>query len=132
MAAPWPTYKTHEELAEKLEEYFEHCEKEDEVPNIAGMTYFCGFSSRSSWRDYENKSDEFAHVIKKAKNRSYNIKCQMAMKGKIDRTIFIFDAVNNHDMFNTRTENKNDSTLKANIDTKWEVEFKNAEDTTSK
>ena len=112
MASPIPLYKTPEELEQKLDEYFIYCKAEEEFPNIAGMTYFCGFAQRSSWTDYENKGDKYVHVIKRAKTQCYNLKFQEAAKGKMDRSIFIFDAVNNHDMFNTRSENKSELTGK--------------------
>jgi hypothetical protein len=125
MPAPIPTYATYEELDSKLQEYFAYCEEKGEFPNIAGMTVFCGFATRQSWKDYEKKSDDFLHVIKKAKSQCYNMKFQAAAKGKMDRSIFIFDAVNNHDMFNTRSENKNEQYGKGGgaIETKWTVEF---------
>ena len=107
-----PKYSTHEELAEKLEGYFPYCEENEEVPNICGMALFCGFASRNSLEDYEQKSPAFLHVIKRAKTRCYNAKLSAAMKGKLNPTIFIFDAVNNHDMFNSRSDNKNEHTGK--------------------
>jgi hypothetical protein len=128
MAAPWPEYKTYKELEEKLDDYFLHCKEEDEVPNIVGMALHCGFASRSSFRDYSLRSEEFAHVIKIAKSKCYQIKYQKAIKGELNVPVFIFDAVNNHDMFNTRSENKNDNEtkLKGEVDGKWTVEFLNA------
>ena len=129
MASPIPKYKTPEELADKMQEYFDECNGNGDIPNICGMAVFCGFASRSSFCDYEAKSKGFLHVIKKAKSQLYNEKFQKAAKGEMDKTIFIFDAVNNHDMFNTRSENKNDTNIGGQKDNpvKWEVEVVHTE-----
>lgn len=104
-----PKYKTAEELQERIDAYFyEHCKKEDEIPNVLGLVVFLGFSDRCSLSEYERKP-EFTHTIKRAKTRIYNEKIQLAMRGAINPTIFIFDAVNNHGMINTRSKSKNDN-----------------------
>lgn len=113
-----PLYSDPEEMKLKFDEYFEDCKQTGDIPNIVGMYLYLGFASRQSLTDYEKKGGRFLHVIKQAKSKCYQTKFQKAMKGEINTTVFIFDAVNNHDMFNTRSENKNDNKNehKGNID----------------
>lgn len=101
-----PKYETPEDLQAKTDEYFEYCKKYDEIPNVLGYTVFLGFADRKSLLEQETRGEDFSHIIKKAKTRMYNEKLQGAMKGKLNPTIFIFDAVNNHGMINRRTEEK--------------------------
>lgn len=42
-------------------------------------------------------------------------KFQAASTGQVDRTIFIFDAITHHGCVNTRSENKNDTTIKGKV-----------------
>lgn len=117
-----PIYNTADELQERIDEYFDvQCsvnEKEipGEIPNVLGLVVFLGFADRGSLLDYEKRSDEFSHTVKRAKARIYNTKMQLAMRGIVNPTIFIFDAVNNHGMVNTRSENKNDTNLTGDKD----------------
>ena len=48
-------------------------------------------------------------------DRCYAEKMQAAATGKMNPTIFIFDAVNNHGMINTRSDNKNQTDLSGGI-----------------
>jgi len=59
-------YKTAAELEEEIGNYFVHCYEERIKLTISGLILYCGFSDRSSFYDYEKKS-EFAHTIKKAR-----------------------------------------------------------------
>lgn len=61
-----PVFESPEKLEEKCLEYFQHCIKEEEKPTITGLTLFVGFSSRSSWDDYEKKK-EYSYIVKRAK-----------------------------------------------------------------
>jgi len=59
-------FETPEELEKKCAEYFTHCQDNEEKPTITGLTLFVGFSSRSSWDDYDKKN-EFSYIVKRAK-----------------------------------------------------------------
>lgn len=61
-----PTFKTPKDLEEACSDYFNFCVQEEEKPTITGLTLYVGFSSRSSWDDYEKKK-EFSYIVKRAK-----------------------------------------------------------------
>jgi hypothetical protein len=62
-----PKFNKPEALVEKINEYFEAIEKENEPPTITGLTLFCGFCSRQSFYDYQNDKSEFSYVTRAAR-----------------------------------------------------------------
>jgi hypothetical protein len=74
-----PKYETHVDLEQKIKEYFEHVDSENEKaitegnltdyepPTISGLLLFCGFSHLQQFFDQEKRSEEFSDVIKRAK-----------------------------------------------------------------
>lgn len=62
-----PKYKDSTELDEKCKEYFEKCIESKDCPSIFGLTLFLGFCDSNALKDYEEKSDEFSRIIKRAK-----------------------------------------------------------------
>ena len=102
-------YKTPEQMQKKIDEYFKHCEENSLFPNVIGLSLFLGFAGRQSLKQYEDRDKKFFDTIKSAKDRCYESKYQAAARGEINTTIFIFDAVNNHGMVNTRSESKNEN-----------------------
>ena len=103
-------FKTPQALQRKFEEYFLFCEIAERVPNIMGMCVFLE-CDRDSLLYYEKK-DDFLGIIKAAKERAYDEKFQAVFQGKGNPTVFIFDAINNHGMINTRSEQKSELTGK--------------------
>lgn len=82
-----PTYKTAEELQERIDDYFENGVNkrkmivgrgatkkvvEIPIPTITGLVLHCGFSDRSSFYDY-GKKPEFTYTIKNARTRMESI-----------------------------------------------------------
>lgn len=64
-----------------------------DIPDVEGFCDFIG-----AWRDLLNeyeKKPEFSVAVKKVKNWIYYRKKQLAMQGKMNPAIFIFDAKNN-------------------------------------
>lgn len=61
-----PTFETPEDLDSKCLEYFKSCIDNKEKPTITGLTLYVGFSSRSSWDDYQKRSG-FSYIVKRAK-----------------------------------------------------------------
>ena len=60
------TFKTVEELENRIEEYRQECIEKESNPTITGLAYFLGFSDRHSFYDYE-KREVFSHTIKRAR-----------------------------------------------------------------
>lgn len=57
-----PHYKTAEEIAVKIDEYFKQNKKK---PTVTGLALFLGFCDRASVYDYA-KREEFSHALKRA------------------------------------------------------------------
>ena len=104
-----PAFKSVADLQGKVDLYFEDCEQTGDIPNVLGLCVFMDIC-RDTFAEYAKKS-EYSDTIKKAKDKIYQKKYQFAAKGEMDRTIFIFDCVNNHDMINTRSEQKSKTEL---------------------
>lgn len=60
-------YETPELLHNKIIEYFDFCVNSKENITITGLALYLGFSSRTSFTDYLNRSEEFSNVIKRAR-----------------------------------------------------------------
>lgn len=60
-------YETAEELRNAVVIFFDHCTENGIKATITGLALYLGFSSRSSFDDYEKRSDEFSYIIKRAK-----------------------------------------------------------------
>ena len=58
-----PIYDDPNKLEKKINDYFK---QEDEKFTITGLCLFCGFESRQSFYEYENK-EEFTYIIKRAR-----------------------------------------------------------------
>jgi hypothetical protein len=68
-------------------------EKNTDIPDVEGFCDFVG-AYRDILNNYE-KDPEFSNTIKIIKNWIYYKKKQLAMQGKMNAAIFIFDAKNN-------------------------------------
>lgn len=60
-------YETPDDLQNKCIAFFDDCTEKGVKATITGLALFLGFSSRSSFDDYEKRSDEFSYIIKRAK-----------------------------------------------------------------
>ncbi len=87
-------FESVEELDSLIEKYFIHCETTEEIPDVEGLALFLDTTRDLLW-DYQ-KIEMFSDTIKRAKNRLFANKKQLAMKGKMPPAIFIFDSINNH------------------------------------
>ena len=65
-----PKYKTAEELQKKVDEYFDQLNESKSV-TITGLILYCGFCSRQSFYDLQEK-EEFTYTVKKARLRVTN------------------------------------------------------------
>lgn len=112
-------------LEEKIELYFIDCEKNDKIPTISGLAVHLD-TSREVLCDYEKAehkkslSDEeklaFSYAIKKAKDRVVALQEQLAMKGKINPTVWIFSAKNNLGYVDKKeVQNTGEMTINTNL-----------------
>jgi hypothetical protein len=102
-----PKFKTAADLGEAIEDYFADCEKRERWPTVAGLQVALDLWGDNFLKEQARRGEEFSKIIKRARAKMFDEKFQAAASGRMDKTIFIFDAVNNHDHVNTRTDNKN-------------------------
>lgn len=82
-----------EALEARIQAYFTSCKDLDEIPTISGLAVHLD-TSRETLMNYE-KRGEYFDTIKKAKDMVVALQEQLAMKGKINPTVWIFSAKNN-------------------------------------
>lgn len=103
-----PKFTKAEEFTQKAALYAEQCNADGDQLTVSGFALCCGMTTEGL-RYYEQKK-EFKHVIGYIKEWIYNGKFQVALKGDIPVALTIFDAVNNHGMINTRSDNTSNNT----------------------
>lgn len=89
-----PKKYTPQSMQAKIEQYFPHCKEQDEIPDVEGLCVYLEIC-RDTLLDYQRQPD-FSDTIKKAKTKIFAEKKQLAMRGKMNSAVWIFDAKNNH------------------------------------
>jgi len=88
-------FNSVDEMQLLIDRYFQRIEKTEEIPDIEGLCLELELC-RETLKQYQLK-EEFTDAIKKAKTKIFFRKKQLAMSGKMNPAVFIFDAKNNHD-----------------------------------
>lgn len=86
-------FQDEEQLKKDIQSYFDICKDENDIPTISGLAVHLD-TSRETLCNYEKK-ENFFDTIKKAKDKVVSLQEQLAMKGKINPTVWIFSAKNN-------------------------------------
>jgi hypothetical protein len=86
-------FKDEIKLVERIQEFFDMCRDTEEIPTISGLAVHLD-TSRETLCNYEKK-ETFFDTIKGAKDKVIALQEQLAMKGKINPTVWIFSAKNN-------------------------------------
>lgn len=60
-------YDSPAELAAACQDYFDWCLSTQTKSTITGLALYLGFCSRSSFDDYEKRSDEFSYIVRRSK-----------------------------------------------------------------
>ena len=97
----YPKVKTDEECAERLNEFFQHCAENNELPTIEKMALALGTTRETVWKwetGVTNVSDDRRNIIKKAKEIISSMDAELAAKGKIPVPTYIFRAKNYYGM----------------------------------
>jgi hypothetical protein len=90
-------YNKNTKVRSKINEFWNYCEVNKYIPDVEMLCYFLDIDRSTLWK-WETSTDNeiLSNIIKKVKNRIFANKKQLAMCGKMNATIFIFDAKNNH------------------------------------
>jgi len=97
-----PFYQSPQHLQHAVNMYFDQLTYLDgettrsRPPTIAGLTLALGFKSPKALKSYEEKGDEYSHVVETARTRIEEWKNTMLLETKGSSTGVIFDLKNNH------------------------------------
>ena len=88
---------TNEEIAERLNAYFQQCYEEGQIPTVEDMALAIGVTRYTLW-DWENSrynaNPERGNLIKKAKEILAGIDAKLVSEGRIPQVTYIFRAKN--------------------------------------
>ena len=92
--------KTDDEFAERLNEFFQHCEEANEIPTIEKMSLALGTYRQKvwEWEVQETKGRLVSDMLKKAKQIISTMDAELAMTGKIQPVVYIFRSKNFYGM----------------------------------
>lgn len=95
-----PPCKNDDEVAERLDEYFQTCFDLGELPTIESMCLSLGISRQilRSWENGYNISKARSEMIAKAKEMIAQIDAQLVAYGKMPQVTYIFRAKNYYGM----------------------------------
>lgn len=89
-------YKSAEDFASKVEDYFTECEAKDRKPSLTGLCVFMDFCDKESFSNYENYGEEFSRTVKKTRLRIEENRIQLLTDKASFTPGIIFDLKNNH------------------------------------
>lgn len=92
--------KDNEECAERLNEFFAQCARDDQMPTVEDMALALGVTRKTVW-EWETgvrRDPERQYMIQKAKEIIAGIDAKLAAEGKIPQVVYIFRAKNFHGM----------------------------------
>ena len=92
----YPRYQSAEAMEFAIDAYFAIIEEEKRPPTLAGLALALGFKSTKSLKAYEDKGDDYAHVVEVARTRVEEWKNELLLKGGTQTSGVIFDLKNNH------------------------------------
>jgi len=83
-------------LRAKLESFWDYCKDNAYIPDIETLCLHLDTNRQRLW-EMETSEDykEISDIIKNVKNRIFHEQKQLALRGKLNSAIFIFNAVNN-------------------------------------
>ena len=97
-----PRVQSDEELAERLNDYFQRCAENGQIPTVEEMCMCTGYSQSTcyDWEVGRNKgfSPETSTIIKKAKELLKTFDAKLVISGKLNFLAYCFRAKNYYGM----------------------------------
>jgi hypothetical protein len=91
----YPIVKSDEECAERLNEFFTHCNQTGELPTVEKMCLALGTTRKTVWTWEQGElGTTRSNIIKKAKEILASIDAELVSAGKIPQITYIFRAKN--------------------------------------
>jgi len=91
----YPVYRSVEAIEFAINAYFALIAEEKRPPTLAGLALALGFKSTKTLKAYEDKGEEYAHVVEVARTRIEEWKNELLLKSSAPAGV-IFDLKNNH------------------------------------
>jgi len=92
----YPLYQSAEAMEFAVNAYFIRLEEEKRPPTLAGLALALGFKSTKSLKVYEDKGEDYSHIVEVARTRVEEWKNELLLKGGTQTSGVIFDLKNNH------------------------------------
>ena len=84
-------------IKKKIDDFWDWCKQNDYIPDTEILCKYLNVNRSTLWRwEIDEDNSNLCNLIKNVKNDIFAYKKQLAMRGKMNATIFIFDAKNNH------------------------------------
>jgi hypothetical protein len=97
-----PKVKSDEELAQRLNDYFQRCAENGQIPTVEEMCMSTGYTYWTcyDWETGKNKgfSSETSQIIKKAKEMLKTFDAKLVISGKLNFLAYCFRAKNYYGM----------------------------------
>jgi len=101
-------------LARKIDKFWQYCEDNNYIPDVETLAMFLDVCRKTLWQWEHSENKNLGIIIKKAKNKIFHEQKQLAMRGKMNSAIFIFNAKNNFD-YVEKVEHEHNSTTNINV-----------------
>lgn len=89
--------KSPEEMEERAIEYFNYCNEENKLPNVAGLMLFMGFTDRRMLSQYDNEYPDYREIISWIRLYLENANVEMLANKDYSTAGIIFNLKCNHD-----------------------------------
>jgi len=101
-------------LARKIDKFWQYCVDNNYIPDVETLAMFLDVCRKTLWQWEHSENKNLGIIIKKAKNKIFHEQKQLAMRGKMNSAIFIFNAKNNFD-YVEKVEHEHNSTTNINV-----------------
>lgn len=99
--------KSPEEMEERAIEYFNYCNEENKLPNVAGLMLFMGFTDRRMLSQYDNEYPDYREIISWIRLYLENANVEMLANKDYSTAGIIFNLKCNHD-YNDKQQEENE------------------------
>lgn len=85
------------QIKHSITQFWSYCEQNDFIPTIETLALYLDTTRKTLWEWEHSNNTTISKIVKKTKNQIFHAQKQLAMRGKMNSAIFIFNAINNYD-----------------------------------
>jgi hypothetical protein len=82
-------------IKKKIDGFWKYCKDNNYIPDVETLALYLDVHRKTLWAWETGDNKVLSNIIKKAKNTIFHEQKQLAFRGKLNATIFIFNAKNN-------------------------------------